>query len=51
MGQQAQTAMGTPSLEAFAEAGGYYKGEDILACERAAITPSWPKTLNSSARG
>ena len=34
MGQQAQTAMGTPSLEALADRG-YYKGEDILACERA----------------
>src|SRR5918993_1355142 len=37
MGQQAQTAIGTPSLEALADRG-YYKGEDILACERAGIT-------------
>jgi transposase len=49
MGQQAQTAIGTPSLEALADRG-YYKGEDILACERAGITPSVPKTLNSSAK-
>ena len=49
MGQQAQTAMGTPSLEALADRG-YYKGEDILACERAGITPYVPKTLNSSAK-
>jgi transposase len=49
MAQQAQTAMGTASLEALADRG-YYKGEDILACERAGITPSVPKTLNSSAK-
>src|SRR3712207_7387554 len=33
MAQQAQAAMGTPDLEAVADRG-YYKGEDILACER-----------------
>jgi transposase len=49
MAQQAQGAMGTPSLEALADRG-YYKGEDILACERAGITPSVPKTLTSSAK-
>ena len=49
MGQQAQVAMGTPSLEALADRG-YYKGEDILACERAGIMPYVPKTLNSSAK-
>jgi transposase len=49
MGQQAQAAVGTPSLEALADRG-YYKGEDILACERAGITPLVPKTLNSSAK-
>ncbi|QRM28500.1 IS1182 family transposase [Microvirga sp. VF16] len=49
MAQQARTAMGTPSLEALADRG-YYKGEDILACERAGITPSVPKTLSSGAK-
>jgi len=49
MAQQAQAAMGTPSLEALADRG-YYKGEDILACERAGSTLSVPKTLNSSAK-
>src|ERR687893_214010 len=29
---------------------GYYKGEDILACERAGITPYVPKTLTSCAK-
>jgi hypothetical protein len=49
MAQQAQTAMGMPRLEALTDRG-YYKGEDILACERAGITPYVPKTLNSSAK-
>ncbi len=49
MGQQAQIAMGTPRLTALADRG-YYKGEDILACERAGITPYVPKTLSSSAK-
>jgi transposase len=49
MGQQAQGAMGTPGLEALADRG-YYKGEDILACERVGITPYVPKILTSSAK-
>jgi hypothetical protein len=49
MAQQAQGAMGTPDLEALADRG-YYKGEDILACERGGITPSVPKTLTSGAK-
>jgi transposase len=49
MAQQAQAAMGMPGLEALADRG-YYKGEDILACERAGITPYVPKTLTSCAK-
>ncbi|PVE20239.1 IS5/IS1182 family transposase, partial [Microvirga sp. KLBC 81] len=49
MAQQAQTAMGTPTLEALADRG-YYQGEEILACERAGITPSGPKVLTSCAK-
>jgi transposase len=49
MGQQAQTAMDTPRLEALADRGDY-KGEDILACERAGITPYVPKVLTSGAK-
>ena len=30
---------------------GYFKGEEILACEEAGMTPLVPKSLTSGARG
>jgi len=52
MAQQAQTAMGRKDLEAIADKG-YFKGEEILACESAGITPFVPKppTSGSKAEG
>ena len=41
--------MGKPSLEALADRG-YFNGEDIMACERASITPLVPKPLTSNAK-
>jgi transposase len=49
MAQQAQAAMAADALEALADRG-YYKGEDILECERAGITPYVPKPLTSGAK-
>jgi hypothetical protein len=47
MAQQAKEAMGKETLTALADRG-YYKGEEILACEEAGITPYVPKTQTSS---
>jgi transposase len=49
MAQQAQTAMGCKDLEAVADRG-YFKGEEILACESAGITPFVPKPLTSGSK-
>src|SRR3984885_5006507 len=49
MAQQAQTAMGCKDLEAVADKG-YFKGEEILACQSAGITPFVPKPLTSGSK-
>ena len=46
MAKQAQTAMGRDDLEVLADRG-YYKGEEILACQTAGVTPVVPKPLTS----
>ena len=46
MAKQAQTAMGREDLEVLADRG-YYKGEEILACQTAGMTPVVPKPLTS----
>jgi hypothetical protein len=52
MAQQAREAMGTQELTAVADRG-YFKGEEILACEQAGINAIVPKpqTSNSQAEG
>ncbi len=47
MAKQAQTAMGREALEVLADRG-YYKGEEILACQTAGMTPFVPKPLTSA---
>ena len=47
MAQQAKAAMGRETLTVLADRG-YYKGEEILACEQAGITPYVPKSQTSS---
>ena len=46
MAQQAKDAMGKEKLTALADRG-YYKSEEILACEQADITPYVPKSQTS----
>jgi len=49
MAKQAREAMGVKELTAVADRG-YYKGEEILACEQAGITAIVPKTLTSGSK-
>jgi Transposase DDE domain len=49
MAKQAQAAMGASDLTAIADRG-YFKGEEILACEAVGVTPLVPKPLTSSAK-
>jgi transposase len=49
MAKQAQEATGVRELTAIADRG-YFKGEEILACEAAGVTPSVPKPLTSGAK-
>jgi len=49
MAKQASVAMGSKELTAVADRG-YYKGEEILACEQAGITVIVPKTLTSGSK-
>jgi transposase len=49
MAKQAQTAMGRQDLEVVADRG-YYKGEEILACQSAGMTPLVPKPLTSGSK-
>ena len=46
---QAKAALRTENLEAFADRG-YFKGEEILACEEAGITVTLPKPQTSEAK-
>jgi transposase len=47
MAKQAREAIGTKELTAMADRG-YYKGEEILACDEAGITALVPKSLTSN---
>ncbi len=49
MAKQAQTAMGRKDLEVLADRG-YFKGEEILACQAAGMTPFVPKPLTSGSK-
>jgi transposase len=49
MAKQAQSAMGREELEVLADRG-YYKGEEILACQTAGMTPFVPKPLTSGSK-
>ena len=49
MANQAKAALEAESLEAFADRG-YFKGEEILACEEASITVTLPKPQTSGAK-
>ena len=49
MAKQAQSAMGREELEVLADRG-YYKGEEILACHTAGMTPLVPKPLTSGSK-
>jgi transposase len=49
MGEQAQGATGHDALTVIADRG-YFKGEDILACEQAGMTPYVAKPLTSGAK-
>lgn len=48
MATRARAAMGVKALSAVADRG-YFKGEEILACQEAGITVFVPKTLTSGA--
>src|SRR3984893_12063714 len=49
MADQAQSAMGREELEVLADRG-YYKGEEILACQSAGMMPLVPKALTSGSK-
>ena len=49
MAKQARAAMGHKDLEVIADRG-YYKGEEILACQTAGMTPFVPKPLTSGSK-
>ena len=49
MARQAQEATGVSDLTAIADRG-YFKGEEILACEAAGVTPLVPMPLTSTAK-
>src|ERR1700691_314837 len=49
MAEQARTEMGVETLDAVADRG-YYKGEEIKACEESGITVTLPRPLTSGAK-
>jgi transposase len=49
MAKQARSAMGTEALTALADRG-YFKGEEILDCDQAGMTPLVPKPLTSNSK-
>ena len=49
MAQQAKAVLQTDTLEAVADRG-YFKGEEILACEQAGISVTLPKPMTSGAK-
>ena len=49
MAGQAKAAMGADTLDVLAD-GGYFSGEEVLACEPLGVTPYVPKPLTSGAK-
>ncbi len=49
MAQKARTAIGSETLEVFADAG-YFSGKEIVACEGDGITPNVPKPQTSPSK-
>ena len=49
MAGQAKAAMGTEALDVLADRG-YFKGEEVLACEPLGVTPYVPKPLTSGSK-
>jgi transposase len=49
MGKQAKAATGAETLTVLSDRG-YFSGEEVLACEKAGITPICPKPLTSGAK-
>jgi len=49
MASQAKDAMGVDALDVLADRG-YFKGEEVLACEPLGVTPYVPKPLTSGAK-
>ena len=49
MAKQARAAIGTEALTVIADRG-YFKGEEILACQDAGITALVPSTVTSNAK-
>jgi transposase len=49
MARQAKGALGVEALDVLADRG-YFKGEEILACEQIGVTPYVPKPLTSGAK-
>src|ERR1700730_11030891 len=49
MAGQAKAAMGVEALDVLADRG-YFKGEEVLACEPLSVTPYVPKPLTSAAK-
>ena len=49
MASQAKAVLGVQKLEAVADRG-YFKGEEILACDQAGITVTLPKPMTSGAK-
>jgi transposase len=49
MGKQAKAATGAERLTVLADRG-YFSGEEVLACEKAGVTPICPKPLTSGAK-
>jgi hypothetical protein len=47
MAERARAATGIDKLTVLADIG-YFKGEQVLPCDRAGITPIVPKTLTSN---
>src|SRR5256885_2246866 len=49
MAGQAKAAMGVEALDVLADRG-YFKGEEVLACEPLGVTPCVPKPLTSGSK-
>ena len=49
MAQKERTAIGSETLEMFADAG-YFSGKEVAACESGGITPNVPKPQTSTSK-